>query len=293
MQTEQVKPKKAVIRWDENEWDKLFELVYAMRRNTPEDSISSMANRAQKQFPKDRQRPGILATAALGPLIDRVKKRDRELQVREEKCGELSARLTFFEELPTTREELLRTLNDEEIRAHFLPRLLQMLAPVDVVSGFSIEALLDAIETPDLAAVVAKRFVVDLTKRQVNVTVQMPEQRSPARILHPPKNTNGHSNGRRKKIVIIGTKGDQPRHLSEKVGTLVELTCIGVEKLHRESVPRNADHVILWSKFVSHDHRQMVFSAVEPRKISEHFDGLTELVEFIEGLCGLGVVAAK
>ena len=67
-----------------------------MRRNTP-DSIASLANRAQKQFPKDRQRPGILTTAALRPLVERIQKRDRELQAREEKCDELSTKLTFFE----------------------------------------------------------------------------------------------------------------------------------------------------------------------------------------------------
>ena len=110
---------------------------------------------------------------------------------------------------------------------------------------------------------------------------------------HRVKMANGqaaHHNGRKKRVVIVGTKGDQPRHLYEKVGSLVDLTCIDVEKLHPDAVPRSADHIIIWSKFVSHQHRQMVLSVVEPRRVSEHFDGLTELVEFIEDLCGAAAV---
>ena len=291
MCAEQLKPKTA-IRWTEQEWDKLAELVFAMRRNTPEDSIAAMANRAQKQFPKDRQRPGVLTMATVGPLIERIKQKDREQQAKADKCDELAAKLSFFEDAPATRKELLTTLSDEEIRAHFLPRLLQMLAPVDVVAAFNSESLLDAMETANLAAVVARRLVADF-KRPINVVVQMPEQRLPAPPAQRQKvNTNG-SNGKRKKIVIVGTKGDQPRHLNERLGTIVELICIDVEKLHRESVPKNVDHVIVWSKFVSHHHREIVFSAVEPRKISEHFAGLTELGEFIEQLCGLAPALAR
>lgn len=287
MRSEQMRPKKTVIRWDDQEWDRLAELVYSMRRNTPEDSIASMANRAQRQFPKDRQRPGILTTAALQPLIERVKQKDRELQLKAEKCDQLLARLSFFENAPATREEFLATLTDEEVRT-FLPRLLQMVAPADVVAAFNTEALLGAIETADLAAVLARRLVRGFN-RPVNVVVQMPDQRLPVAAA-PRQRVNGN-NGRRKRIVVVGTKGDQPRHLAERVGTLVELTCIEVDKLHRGSLPRNADHVVVWSKFISHDRRQIIFNEVEPRKVSEHFAGLTELGDFIEGLCGLATVA--
>ena len=56
MRSDQLKPKKRIIRWTDKEWDKLAELVHAMRLNSP-DSIATLANRAQQQFPEDRQRP--------------------------------------------------------------------------------------------------------------------------------------------------------------------------------------------------------------------------------------------
>ena len=244
-----------------------------------------MANRAQKQFPKDRQRPGILTTVALQPLVERIQQKDRDLQAKSEKSDEYAAKLTFFENVPATREELLATLSDEEIRRHFQPRLLQMLAPADVVASFETEVLLDAMTTGDLAAVVAKRLVMDW-ERPIQVTVQLPEQRVEQRPIPRPK-----SNGNTKKILIIGAKGDQPRHLREKVGYIADLIFIETERLDRQSVPRNVDSVIIWSKFVSHQQREIVLSVMEPRKVSEHFGGLNQLVHRIEYLSG--AVAAK
>lgn len=284
MQLTQLRPKKSVVRWTEEEWDKLADLVHPMRRNSP-DSIATLANRAQKQFPKDRQRPGILTTAALQPLVERIHRRDRELQAKAEKTDEYAAKLSFFEDAPATREELLVSLSDDEIRRHFQPRLLQMLAPADAVASFETEVLLDAMTTGDLAAVVARRLVMDW-ERPIQVTVQLPEQRIEQRPIPRPK-----SNGSTKKILIIGAKGDQPRHLREKAGYIADLIFIETERLDRQSVPRNVDFVIIWSKFVSHQQREIILSVMEPRKVSEHFGGLNQLVNRIEHLCG--AVVAK
>ncbi len=291
MRVDQLAPKKTVIRWSDAEWDMLAELVNAMRRNSP-DSIATLANRAQKQFPRDRQRPGILTTVALQPLVERIQKMDRAIREKAEKCDEFAAKLTFFENVPT-REQVLQSVTEEELRTHFVPGVLQMLAPADVLSAFPAEVLLEAIGTADLAGLAVKRMVRDMLNRPVNVSVQMPEQRHAAstnRIKNASGQVNGYANGKRKRVVVVGTKGDQPRHLHERVGSIVDLTCIEAEKLHANAMPRNADYYVLWSRFISHSHRQTVFAAIEPRKISEHFAGLSELGDFIEGLCGLTTV---
>ena len=58
------------------------------------------------------------------------------------------------------------------------------------------------------------------------------------------------------RVTVIGTKGDQPRHLRDRLGYAVDLVCMEADKLHRSSVPRNSDYVILWSKFLPHRHRK-------------------------------------
>ena len=279
MHPEPLKAKKPVVRWSEEEWDKLAEIVCPMRKNYP-DSIATLANRAQKQFPQDRQRPGILTTAQLQPLVERIQRRERGEQGKAEKCDQLAAKLTFFEGVPSTRQELLTTLGDDEIRQHFLPRLYQMMAPDDVATVFSPEQLLSSMSTGDLAAVVAKR-VVEQLEQPTQVFIQLPEQRSQPSIPR----LKSQPNGKPKRIVVIGVKGDEGRHVRDKVGHLCDLTFIEVEKLREENVPRNADLVIIWSKFVSHKHRIMVFSVVNGRKIYEHHFGTKELVKKIENVC--------
>lgn len=279
---QQLKSNRTVVRWTEEEWDKLADLVHTMRRNSP-DSIATLANRAQKQFPKDRQRPGSLTTAALQPLVERIQQKDRDLQTRAEKSEEYASKLNFFKNVPATREELLTSLSDDEIRGSFLPRLLRVVTPVDVIGAFKTEVVLDSVTTGDLAAVLAKRLITDW-ERPIQVSVQLPEQREQRSIPRPKINANT------KKILIVGAKGDQPRHLRERVGCLADLTFIETERLDRQSVPKSVDFVILWSKFVSHQQREIVLSVVEPRKVSEHFGGLSQLVHRIEYLCGAAAV---
>ena len=87
-----------------------------------------------------------------------------------------------------------------------------------------------------------------------------------------------------KKITVIGTKGDQPAHLHNRLGGSVDLICIEADKLHRSSMSRNSDYVILWSKFLPHRHREMVLSVLGPHRMLEVFGGLDELAERIRNL---------
>ena len=194
-----------------------------------------MANRAQRQFPEDR-RPGVLRRFTLQPLIERIQKMDRELQARAEKSDEYAAKLGFFEGAASTREELLTSLGDDEKNAQrFRPRLLQMLAPVDVLATFSTEQLLGSMTTGGPAVVA--RQVVEQLERPVQVTVQLPEQRS-----HPaaasPAVRRPKPDGKQKRIAVIGVKGDEERHIRERVGHLCNLTFIEVEKLRTGAFPR-------------------------------------------------------
>lgn len=280
MRAEQLVPRKTVIRWTEEEWDRLAGLVHSMRRNSP-DSIATLANRAQKQFPKDRQRPGILTTAALQPLVERIQGMDRDIQTKAEKCDELAEKLSRHQNAPATREEILTNLTDEELRQRFLPRLCHLMTPEDVTNVFSADQILCAMTTGDLAAVVARRFVEQM-EEPTCVFVQMPDSK-PVPSAHRAKPLP--PNGRRKKIAVIGWTGDEWRHIRDRVGHLCDLEFIEVDKLRAENVPRNADKIILCAKCVSHKHRTMVRSVVEPRKVFDHYFGHKELVRKIENLC--------
>jgi len=277
---QQLESKRTVVRWTEEEWDRLAELVHPMRRNSP-DSIATLANRAPKQFPQDRQRPGILTTAALQPLIERVQEMDRDLQVKADKCDEYAAKLTFFEDAPATKEELLNSLTDEEIVQRFLPRVLQVMAPADLVGSFRPEQLFASVSMADLAAATARRFVMDL-ERPIQVTVQVPEAREARHPVPAPK-----ANGRKRRILIVGiSNGDQRRIVNDSVGHLCDLRFLDGNSLRRDMIPTSVDGVIVWVKTMSHKSWEMVRSAYPPRMISEHHGGIEQMIHQVEQLAG-------
>ena len=164
-----------------------------MRRNSP-DSIASLANRAQKQFPKDRQRPGILTTAALQPLVERIQQKDRDLQAKAEKSDEYATKLSFFENAPATREELLTSLSDDEIRGNFCLVFSRCWPPVDVIAAFKTEVVLDSVTTGDLAAVLARRLVADWER-----PIQVPAQGKAGGIAATEKKNEGPNAAKDKK----------------------------------------------------------------------------------------------
>ncbi len=273
--------KNLVIRWTEEEWDKLADKVCASRKNSP-DSIVTLANRLQKQFPLARQRPGILTTLALKPLVERVLRREREEKERADRCEQVEAKLTFFENAPATKEELLKNLTDDEIHQHFLSRILQMLTPDDVSRLFSADQLLSSLSTGDLVAVAAKRLV-ERMEIPTRFIVQMPEINFTKEKTSP--YLKSQTNGRQKKVVVVGMGGSEGRHVRDKVGHLCDLTFIESTKIHKDIIPNSADLIILWAKFISHKSDGQVKLAVRGRKVYNHYLGTTELIKVIEDKC--------
>lgn len=276
MESEAVRPR---IYWDEKEWDRLAALVYTMRRKSPE-SIATLANRAQKQFPQGRQRPGSITTAQLQPLVERILKREREVEILAERAEEYAAKLTFLDDVPKTKDGILEALTETEIRDRFLPQIIRLLTPADVLAAFPAEQLLESVSTSDLAAMVARRLVAQW-ERPINLTVHVPE--SP--VSHgKPKPTNG----KQKHILIVGTSRDQPRHIREGVGPLCQLSFVELDRHSRfEKFPKNVDHVFVWSKFLTHGQSATVLGSFDPQKITQHFGGVSQLIASIKQKCEL------
>jgi hypothetical protein len=65
------------VYWNDEEKRKLVDAVFVMRQNDPDSSLISIINRAQKQFPKDRQR-NIPSVKVIPWLSDEVKARFKE-----------------------------------------------------------------------------------------------------------------------------------------------------------------------------------------------------------------------
>lgn len=82
-----------------------------------------------------------------------------------------------------------------------------------------------------------------------------------------------------KKILVVGTKGDQPRRLSDRLRGVAEISCVTAERCDRK-LPRS-DHIFVWCKFVSHTVRQTLLDNHPSNQVSEHFGGVGELADKI------------
>jgi hypothetical protein len=288
-----VAKKAKKVFWDENDWDRLALIVWKMKA-TSTDGLARIASLAQKQFPQNRQRPGILTVASLQPLVKRIKAMEEETREQAERAGQLAAQVTFFQGVPKTKQEIITSLTDDEIRQHFFGRFLAMLTIDDIGSTFSADQLVGALATADLAAVVTRRLVEHLEQP---VQFMMPSQ--PAvqeRRVVPSHNGNNRQPVpavRQKKIVVIGTRGDEGRHIRDKVQHLCDVTFMEGKDLRAETVPRTADLVILWSKFISKHNRLMVLELLHSSKVFEHYFGAKELARKIESFCSKELMPMK
>lgn len=279
------------VFWDEDDWDRLADLAWK-EKATSTDGLARIANRVQKQFPPSRQRPGILTIGTLKPLVKRIRAKERETRELAENAGRLAAQVTFYQDLPKTKEEILASLSEDEVRQHFFGRFILLLTVDDILSTFSPDQLVGSLATADLAAVLARRLVETL-ERPIEVNIQMDGQMPAKAPATQPNHRPLPPNQKRKKIVVIGNKGDEGRHVMDKVGDICDLSFMQSKDVREANVPKNADLVILWSRHVSAATRLTVNQVLKSGKMFEHHFGVKELATKIKHFCSRELTLAK
>ncbi len=269
------------VFWDENEWDRLADMVWKMKA-TSTDGLARIASLAQKQFPQNRQRPGVLTVGSLQPLVKRIRAMEEETREKAERADQLAAQVTFFQGVPKTKQEIISSLTDDEIRENFFGRFLAMLTVDDIVSTFSGEQLIGSLGTGDLAAIVARRLVEQFESPRP-IEVRLPS--SPASNGQPKVNRVVPT-VKQKRIVVIGYRGDEATNVGNRVKELCSISFMDARQLRPENVPKSADLVILWTRYVSHKQRIMVLEVLGSSKVFQHHFGVKELVRKIEAICG-------
>jgi hypothetical protein len=278
------------VRWTDEEIDKLADMVLSMRTKDPGATVVSMVKRAQKQLPEGRQRK-ITGNLHIKAILDRIAALDREVRLKAEKCSEVESKLSFLTDLPADRDQLLDSLDDEELLERFSPRLLQLISPADLVGNFRPEQVFDSYSLGDLAATLARR-VVALLEKPIRVTVNVPETPGMHELL---ARRNGNGNGKRKsagrklRVLVIGMKGGNQRQAVEKgVGELCSVRFLATNQVRKDTLPTAIDKIIVWSKFSNHRVSGLVKERYPGRNIIEHFGGIEEMIALIEGMaCAL------
>lgn len=151
-----IKKKKHKVRemvmWTDEEWDRLADAIWRARKNDPTKTLISLLKKVMGILPTNRHRT-INSTNEIKQLTKRITKLDEEsitarTALEEAKVElelareELKAKEDKLEKVPT-KEEILNSLPDDEVRTHFGERLKEIIDPESLISSFEPAELLD------------------------------------------------------------------------------------------------------------------------------------------------------
>ena len=105
-----------MIRYEAEEWDQLFDIVWKMRMKDQQSALKTLVDRAMAQMPRKRK------MQSFEPLLERFTMRMKQLEADAERGHRLA-------QMPkgTTREEVIKSLTDEELVSLFGKRVLGQL----------------------------------------------------------------------------------------------------------------------------------------------------------------------
>lgn len=114
------------IRYTVEEWDKLADIIFTMRKNNPACALATLAKKAMSQMPPDRRR--VLTIQTLGPIIERLKAKYRDLDQLAAKAESLDEALTDIRSRSLTRQNVIQSFTDDELVSLFGQRVLRRMA---------------------------------------------------------------------------------------------------------------------------------------------------------------------
>jgi hypothetical protein len=225
------------VYWDDEEKRKLIESVFVMRQNDPDSSLISIINRAQAQFPPDRQR-NIPSVKVIPWLSDGLKERFRDMR---EKARALDSAKTEANAAKQNQTELRQQLNGlvEKARKDALKRL----DTEDLV--IEIMARMDASNNALLAR-------VEALERKVGNGAPKPALASKPIAKKKPT------------ILVVGMLPDQANNLQRRFQARADLRFLAGDAAGR-STP-HAQAVVINGKFVAHKTQDLVRSAYSQLK---------------------------
>lgn len=244
----------AKIYWDEDERNRIIQLVFSMRQNDPESSLVAIVNRAMSQLPKDRQRT-IPSIKSIPWLAEAIKSRFAEQRQQLSTAESTTQSAEQVKEQHASLRDKLKTMV-EQARARALD-----------------EASLD-----DLVLALAARIGarLDGLEQRVHSLESRPRTQAPPPVAQPAKKT----------VLVVGLLPDQMNHVRAHFRTApLDLRRLSTDDLSK-GVPQ-ADYAVLNTKFLSHKMQSLVQSRVGKTYLVH--GGLSTVIERIEQLlCGGG-----
>lgn len=212
----------ANVRWSDDEWTKLTDIVEQMRLSDPCSSLVSLVNAAQKQMPEDRRR-SIISTQNVQPLVDELHRRMQGYRRLKDEVQSLTDRLINSEP------------PDEEIKK----AVLEDCTPAELLNYIHPETALSLLPLEELAAYVEKEKVRLLLNRQL-ATVEVAQA--------PVFSNEVFTRKGLLKVYVAGPLNDQYQKLRQLVGPICDLRLI----TELGDIHSGGDLYVAWIKFMGH-----------------------------------------
>lgn len=302
-------PPRSMIIWSDQEWDRLAQIVWGIRKNDPTDTLVGYCRRAVEQFPQDRRRT-IRTTNEIKPLIDRLTLIDKKYSGLEAKMAEMRDSVASLEAKVAesnnklagvpTREAVFNSATDDEVEFYFSERVMDMLAPDDVLRRYDHEMLMSYIPAGEMIGSIIKAGLEMFRERDNRLGTAISELTSLIRDQHKPPHVNGsgakpaHSRPsmpmprvatpKPLRVTVIGLLGEQQKIVESKLKGRALFNF--VDKNHRtaDSIPNGQDIIVLAANFISHSTQDQAKkkAAGTHTKVVIHHGGIDMMVRKLD-----------
>lgn len=242
-----------VIRWSQEEWMQLANMMHKVRARNPELSFPQLGKKAQAKlvqeaiWKQDRVRE-LTGTHFMEPLKPLLRAIDIQCLDALKELPDLKAALEENKKQPT-KEQMLDSLTPHEINVYFADSIFDNLTTAEVVKRVNIDRVLDTLDCTVLSTYIVGRMSRELAvKEQQNSDLR--------KILSAQQNTTAKVNGKKLKVAIIGTIGEQFTKLQTECGEHLDL--IHIDKLHLDKQLPFFEGVVMLGNHVSSPQRSII-----------------------------------
>jgi hypothetical protein len=273
--TEEVSRRK-IIRWTDEEWDQLAQLVWRMRKNDPGATLVSLSQRAIEQFPRARQRD-ITSSQQLKPLLNRLSEIDESMSTSVRQIiPRLQEEIKDLRENRHTREELIQTMTDDEILHHFKGRVLELTPASQIIQQMDPDKILEQLSLERITKYTVKKLTEKTEEKTESysnnseASIEISEEKQESEQL--------------KRIFVMGLLDEQASRIEKQFKDKLDIQCLP-KKIH--SIPESGDAYVLATGFISHKDQNRLKGKIHSDKIYFANGGLTSikriLTSFVTG----------
>jgi hypothetical protein len=165
-------------------------------------------------------------------------------------------------------ENLFDNISDDELKRQYGDRLKYIMSPKELLSGLTLDQILEHINTSELVGLAAKRFTEQLLK---------PVQQETKPVLA--QNSTTTTKKKLTKVIVIGAKNEQCNQIQRELGKKADFKFVSKDI---KDVPDGGDIYVVWERFVGHDIIKEARKKAPEQGYISHFSGMSTLIPAIK-----------